>query len=126
MAASTPVFAGTNMGDGGLSRNASVCTSTSTSSTRSLSSSRYSSVCTGMCLRPSTGSGVWRRACSLALRRASARLRASCSRCTSIGSGCDEAGSVLRAYVLPRMTRLSYMMLPYWLNSSALEHKQHV
>ena len=37
---------------------ASVCVSMSTSTGRSVSSSRYCSVCTSMCLRPSVGSGV--------------------------------------------------------------------
>ena len=37
---------------------ASVCVSTSTSTGRSVSSSRYCSVCTSMCFPPSVGSGV--------------------------------------------------------------------
>lgn len=45
VAASTPDLAGTNFGVGGRSRNASVCVVLSVSGTTSVSSSRYTSVC---------------------------------------------------------------------------------
>ncbi len=70
--ASIPVLGGTKSGEGGRSRKASVWTSTSVSSTLSVSSSRYSSVCTSMCLRPSTASGVLGRSFSATRARACA------------------------------------------------------
>ena len=87
VATSTPVLAGTNSGVGGRSRKASVCVVTSASSTRSVISSRYSSVWTSTCLRPSTASGERGRSCSRARLRATALRRDSCCLCSSRGSG---------------------------------------
>ena len=92
---SMPIFIGTKRGVGGLSMNASVCVVTSDSGTVSTSSSRYCSVCMSMCRRPSTGSGV----------------RGGFERVLFVGfnSGPVECRDCA-AYVLPRITRLSYMI----------------
>lgn len=88
VATSIPVFAGIYNGVGGLSKKASVCVEISASSTRSVSSSKYSSVCTSICFLPSTGSGVRGLSWALARFLAIALLLASCCFWISMGSGC--------------------------------------
>mmetsp|Transcript_54991 Transcript_54991/g.112343 ORF Transcript_54991/g.112343 Transcript_54991/m.112343 type:complete len:242 (-) Transcript_54991:176-901(-) len=109
---STPVLRGRNSGEGGLSMNASVCVSTSSSAGRSEISSRKLSVCTSMCFRPPTASGVFGRAtCRVRWRFfISASFRFSASFCNDTGSGTAVAGSTCAAYVFPRTTLLSHII----------------
>ncbi len=108
VAASIPVLGGTNRGEGGRSRNASVWASASISTVLSVSSSRYSSVCTSMCCLPSTASGcsdtviqkggnrrrriqtVFGLVFSATRVRAAVFRRVSCCFWTSIGSACAD------------------------------------
>ena len=106
-----PVQAGMKSGEGGLSRKASVWQSTSASSTRSLSSSRYSSVCTSTCLRPSTGSGDLGRSWSLARFLAIARRLFSCCRWISMGSGWALCGSRRSKLHFKTINLVTYLFL---------------
>mmetsp|Transcript_15406 Transcript_15406/g.29633 ORF Transcript_15406/g.29633 Transcript_15406/m.29633 type:complete len:235 (+) Transcript_15406:632-1336(+) len=110
VSASIPIFMGMNSGVGGRSMKGSVWVFTSRSGTVSVSSSRNESVCTSICLRPSTAPGAappapWYR-CPCppppALWRFVEPPR------FSFGGA---AGRICAAYVLPRITRRSYMML---------------
>ena len=93
---STPIFMGMKSGVGGRSINASVCVITSASGTVSASSSRNASVWISMCRLPSTGSGV------PGGRRRGARGKERAGKARSAGAD---------AYVFPRITRRSNMML---------------
>mmetsp|Transcript_28055 Transcript_28055/g.82165 ORF Transcript_28055/g.82165 Transcript_28055/m.82165 type:complete len:209 (+) Transcript_28055:765-1391(+) len=109
---STPLLAGMNRGSGGRSRKASVWVSASASTGRSESSSRYVSVCTSMCTRPSTGGGVRGRMDASILRRASSRFMARSFSLLSLSiSLAADWVTTWAAYVLPRTTLRSCMML---------------
>mmetsp|Transcript_19267 Transcript_19267/g.48786 ORF Transcript_19267/g.48786 Transcript_19267/m.48786 type:complete len:253 (+) Transcript_19267:254-1012(+) len=116
---STPVFMGRKRGLGGRSMKGSVCVSISISAGLSAISSKKLSVWITACLLPATASGVAGRATCLVfcLCFNSRSFLSSASFCSATGSGTLVAGSTWAAYVLPRTTRRSHMMLTESLSS---------
>mmetsp|Transcript_11955 Transcript_11955/g.27869 ORF Transcript_11955/g.27869 Transcript_11955/m.27869 type:complete len:250 (-) Transcript_11955:102-851(-) len=110
---SNPVFMGRKRGLGGRSMKGSVWVSISISAGLSAISSRKLSVWITACLLPATASGVAGRATCLVfcLCFNSRSFLSSASFCRATGSGTLVAGRTCAAYVLPRTTRRSHMML---------------